>query len=140
MNNEILLVDDSSLSNEIVKVYIENLTDFVTVVPISGDDALEKYKNSSYAYTIIDNNKEISTKLMSYILDSKVKSNVILLSDGVYCPADCSFCVKNYSFIRLMKPLSPNDVLTYITIQMRKKSVLISTTLTLLIAWINYMK
>ncbi len=114
---KILIIDDSLHSVQRVSILVHNLTNFKTQTPKSIDSAIELFKTNEYEFVIIEHNCKNSNEFMNFALELKPRQKMILLSDSINCPVDCDTCLSLYKFVRLLKPITPEEVLKYITLE-----------------------
>lgn len=111
---KILIIDNitkevnkfSSTLDELSLFTIHNSTKF--------QDCINYFDNNKYEYIIIDHSIKDADELMDYILTKSANQKIILLSDTLNCPVKCTFCLDNFQFVRLLKPIKIIEVIEYI--------------------------
>lgn len=114
MSKKILIIDDSFHSTQKLSILIENLTPFEVVSLDDIEMATEYFKTNEYEFVIIEHNCKNSNNFMNIALELKPKQKMILLSDSINCPVDCDTCLSLFKFVRLLKPITSEEVLKYI--------------------------
>lgn len=114
MKKNILIIDDSQNSVNLLNLLIEEYTDFNTIIEKDYKKIINNYTNEKYEYIIIEHNCQKANELVNFICSSNPQQKVILLSDSINCPIDCNTCLKTLSFVRLLKPIDPKSILFYI--------------------------
>lgn len=111
---KILLIDDSDHSIQKLSLIIKNLTNLEIEIPHSHQSAIELFKENDYEFVLIEHNCKNSNEFMNIALELKPKQKMILLSDSINCPIDCNSCLSMFKFVRLIKPVSPEDIKKYL--------------------------
>lgn len=109
-----LLIDDSEHSIQKSSLLIKNLTNLKVETPSSHNSAIDLFKANDYEFVIIEHNSKNSNEFMNIALELKPKQKIILLSDSINCPIDCNSCLSMFKFVRLIKPISAEDIKKYL--------------------------
>ena len=112
---KILMIDEINDKVNIFSSVLENLSQFTIHNTIKFLDCVEYYDTNDYKYVIIDHSHKESDELLEYILTKNEKQKIILLSDSLNCPVDCTFCLNTFDFVRLLKPVKIDEVFRYLT-------------------------
>ncbi len=114
MIQNILIIDQSKRTIELLNQIITSCTNYKTIIETNKDKILNLFTNTTFEYIIIDHFIEYSDEIITYILNKNPKQNVILLSDNIKCPLSCDDCSNLYKFVRLLKPVNPATILNYL--------------------------
>lgn len=114
MDKRILIIDESESCIQKLTILFKEHTSFNVDVTSDYDEALKFFNENTYENIIIDHNCKVSNPFMGYILEKKPEQRVILLSDTLDCPIDCTNCLHTFHFVRLLKPINYKEVLKYI--------------------------
>ena len=114
MIKNILIIDKSHKTIELLDLIVSMFTNYKTIVEINKNNVLNLLENSTFEYIIIDHIIDFSDEIITYILDKNPKQKVILLSDNIKCPLSCNDCSHLFRFVRLLKPVEPTAILNYL--------------------------
>lgn len=112
--NKILIVNETQKSIDTLNVIIEQYTKYDIEINDNVEEIIVNYKNDNYEFIIFDHSFEGSDRIMDFVLSRNPNQKAILLSDSLLCPISCDFCLNNFKFVRLLKPVNAIDVLNYI--------------------------
>ncbi|WP_419763534.1 MAG: hypothetical protein ACNI28_06890 [Arcobacter sp.] len=113
-SKKVLILDESKISKERLVLLATSITNFEIDTPVDVKSAKELFDNHTYAFIILEHNCKISDEFMTYVLSLNPKQKMILLSDSINCPVDCDTCVDTFKFIRLLKPISIDNIVKYL--------------------------
>lgn len=114
MKKNILIVDDSQKTINLLNLLLEEYTDFNTIVEKDYQKIINSYTNDKYEFIIIEHNCHKANELVNFVCTTNPQQKVILLSDSINCPIDCNTCLASLKFVRLLKPIDPKSILFYI--------------------------
>ena len=111
---KVLIIDESERSKDRLNVLINNITDYQVDIPKNPDDAKKLFDSNFYCFVIIEHNCKIANDFMSFVLEHNPKQKMILLSDSLNCPIDCDTCTSNFNFVRLLKPITIENITQFL--------------------------
>lgn len=111
---KVLILDDAKVSIERLTLLITNVTSFEIDTSSDTQTAKKLFDNNSYEFIILEHNCKNSDEFMNHALSLKPKQKMILLSDSINCPVDCDTCSDKFKFVRLLKPITMDNVVKYI--------------------------
>lgn len=114
MTKNILIIDQSNKTVELLNLIVTMFTDYKTFVEINKNNILNLLENGTFEYIIIDHIIEFSDEIITFILKKHPKQKVILLSDNIKCPLSCEDCSFLFQFVRLIKPSETSILLNYL--------------------------
>lgn len=79
------------------------------------ENVISLYNKNEYKFVILDHSTPDANEMIEYILNKNPQQQFILLSDSLKCPIHCDFCLNNFRFIRLLKPIDIRETFKYIT-------------------------
>lgn len=111
---KILIIDDAEVSKERLILLITNVTNYKIDTSSDIKTAKELFDNNTYEFIILEHNCKNSDEFMNHVLNLYPKQKMILLSDSINCPVDCHICIDKFKFVRLLKPVTMDDVVKYL--------------------------
>ena len=114
MIKNILIIDQSNRTINLIDLIVSTYTNYNPINEINKDNIFKLLSNTVFEYIIIDHIIEFSDEIIMYILTKSPKQKVILLSDHIKCPLNCDDCSYLYNFVRLIKPIQPLTLLSYL--------------------------
>ena len=113
-DKKVLIIEESEVAKERLILLINNITNLKVDTPKNINNAKELFDKNSYEFIIIEHNCKQSDEFMDYVLRINSKQKMILLSDSLNCPVDCDTCSKKFNFVRLIKPITMDNVVKYL--------------------------
>ncbi len=113
-SKKILIIDESKTCVEKLSILFKAFTSSEIDVIDSYDKATQFFNTYEYEFVIIDHNCKSANPFMEYVLTEKQSQKVILLSDSLNCPIDCQSCLNTFKFVRLLKPINYQELLSYV--------------------------
>lgn len=114
MNNDILIIDDSKKTIELLDLIIQEFTQYSSTFEIKKDKILNLLENKRFLYIIIDHLIDFSDEIISFILNKNPKQKIILLSDNIKCPISCDNCISQFNIVRLVKVKNISLIIHYL--------------------------
>lgn len=109
----VLIYNNDINSIEFLCEQIKNMpmNTFVDKVSDSGD-FIDLFQKHNYDSLVIDVDDDIGKTLLSKALEIDPKQKILTIGDNVDCGENnkCEHCMQNYKKIRLMKPVTDNDL------------------------------
>jgi len=113
-SKKVLILDESKISKDRLVFLTASITNFEIDTPSDVESAKELFDNHTYEFIVLEHNCKISNEFMTYVLSLNSKQKMILLSDSINCPVDCDTCVDTFKFVRLLKPISIDNIEKYL--------------------------
>ena len=111
---KVLVLDDAKVSIERLTLLINSVTNFEIDTSSDTQTAIKLFDNNTYDFIVLEHNCKNSDKFMNHTLSLNPKQKMILLSDSINCPVDCDICLERFKFVRLLKPITMDNVVKYI--------------------------
>lgn len=96
--------------------YIDSMNDYHVDICDGTTDLIEIYTKNNYDMVIVDFSLDFGKTALDYILKTDPKQRVITISEKLISSEDKggSYCQENYNKLRIMKPISINELVDHI--------------------------
>jgi hypothetical protein len=115
IKENILLIDNVIYDTEVFCNILSELFKYEIDTVLEYESVIVLYNQNEYAFVLLDHSVPDANKMIEYILNKNPQQQFILLSDSLKCPVHCDFCLENFRFIRLLKPIDVRETFKYIT-------------------------
>lgn len=114
MIKNILIIDQSPRTIKLLDLIVSMYTNYNPINEVNKNNVLKLLSEEIFEYIIIDHIIDYSDEIIMFILNKTPKQKVILLSDHIKCPLPCKDCSYLFNFVRLIKPVEPVSLLSYL--------------------------
>ena len=111
MNKKVLLCFFGELEASRIQATINLMTNYEVCISINYEQTLKKYKEFDFEFVIIDHKTKNGNYFIEDILAINEQQQIVLISDSLKCPISCEDCLRDYKFLRLVKPVNYKNLI-----------------------------